>query len=165
MYYQLKLNLNPLFVICEIVCSTFIQAGVFIMATQKNPSPPPWQFLKFFPVFCGLFLAAYNKEGNKLKIFSLFFTNIPFFSSLFPPFFFYLYPLFFPFIFFFSLPQFFPLNSSIFFIFFLVNFLTQSRMGGGDGQNIHISLYLGKQIVVRCSTPEPLKNTRFLSPA
>ena len=39
---------------------------------------------KFFPVFADFF-GGHIKQGNKISIFSLFFTTIPFFSSIFPP--------------------------------------------------------------------------------
>ena len=80
------------------------------MALKKisTPHPPPTS-LKYFeilPCLLHTFLAvirAFIKQGNKIKIFSLFFTPVPLLSSLFPNVFF-----FFPF------PPFFPLNFSCF---------------------------------------------------
>ena len=87
---------------------------VQIMVNQKNP--PPLNFFSKFFRFSRTFLAVIRPILNKkkIRIFSLFFTTISFFSSPFPPLFPF-FPLFFPF------PPFFHLNSSGF------NFFSKKR--------------------------------------
>ena len=78
----------------------------------KNPPPTPqFTFFEILPCFLHTLLAlrgAYIKQGNKIRIYFLFLTTIPFFSSLSPTVFTILPLLFIPFFSSFPFPPFFP---------------------------------------------------------